>query len=818
MKEQYYVMRKKILDDFSNNKGKGSWKNLKIFFQTFSEAHSDAEMLLLRKNARKRARRKTVVASIVCLSVILALVGIGIYLDVAGIFYGAKDVVFFADGQEYVEIDAVKYNHYVTLNVPQKMGYDVVEIVDDVSGQIVFDSEGQSFEPISDRSLSDYDAMCLRVCYKPHIYTANIATSGGEAVSASIEFTVEDSPEILPEPQRLEGYVFDGYYIDSAFKQPFSGNFLDYAADTPLLLYPRYFLDGWEITWDLCGGEWLSEIGLNDYTILTDMPLPDRSEVSRTGYELAGWTVNGKPVDYFSPTVMDDVIISAIWAPVAYSIDYQTDGGVFESTPIKTYTIEDVVELPIPSKRGYLFKGWFNDQGEEVSVIKEQYGNITVRAEYIPIEYTVSYDCNGGKNNALNPTSYTADDGIVRLKPASRQGYTFGGWYLNGKNEAVETISALRYGNVSLKALWTPKTYTITVNPANGDSAYFKHVKYGDFYVINMPQRRGYTFDRFVVGDEEFVIADVYSMTADISITAEYTVNTYTLTCVSENKITEQFEVEYGSAYRLVKPLRIGYEFIEWQTKESYSVPEIGVYDFDKDIVLYAVWIKVLTVNLMPHTEYRIDSGIDKAYIYGNYDGTNEPMKNISIYISERARDLTLILINVGIKAPNDKTAIECQNFSYRMTVITNGAGYIEGGNGSPGKNGVDGGMTVANKDGQKGGDGKPALECGRVIFEGGESGSHLTLKSGSGGAGGRGGVDYDRSRMWLNFLANGARGGDSLSSMICSDYAIVNTKVSFVQDDAGSGGSAGKRGTWFGYFYGTKGQDGRTYPPITIR
>ena len=104
---------------------------------------------------------------------------------------------------------------------------------------------------MSNKDLSDYANCNLEATYEPHVYSAKVVTAKSTAMEA-VTYTVEDEPEdVLDEPQQLDGYVFDGWFTDSKFKKPFTGDFMDYVdMKEPLVLYPHYSLDGWTLTWD----------------------------------------------------------------------------------------------------------------------------------------------------------------------------------------------------------------------------------------------------------------------------------------------------------------------------------------------------------------------------------------------------------------------------------------------------------------------------------------------------------------------------------------------------------------------------------------
>jgi uncharacterized repeat protein (TIGR02543 family) len=95
----------------------------------------------------------------------------------------------------------------------------------------------------------------------------------------------------------------------------------------------------------------------------------------------------------------------------------------------------ELIEEPEnPERLGYAFNGWFKDirltdeWDFEIDVVPES--SIILYAAWIPIEFSISYDLNGG---LITSEEYvinfkTGDSGVLPL--AKRTGYTFVGWYL----------------------------------------------------------------------------------------------------------------------------------------------------------------------------------------------------------------------------------------------------------------------------------------------------------------------------------------------------------------------------------------------------
>lgn len=65
----------------------------------------------------------------------------------------------------------------------------------------------------------------------------------------------------------------------------------------------------------------------------------------------------------------------------------------------------------------------------------------------------------GGSNHLENPTSYVIHSGLMPLKPASKPGYTFEGWYY--EDQRIEAIDTSLEKDISIKAHFIPINYTI---------------------------------------------------------------------------------------------------------------------------------------------------------------------------------------------------------------------------------------------------------------------------------------------------------------------------------------------------------------------
>ena len=118
--------------------------------------------------------------------------------------------------------------------------------------------------------------------------------------------------------------------------------------------------------------------------------------------------------------------------PVEYTITLDLDNGKLpegSTNPIK-YTIEDeMITLPIPTRNGFFFEGWYDgDTLVETIDPKETLKDMTLTASWRQkIANSIQYDANGGTGGPVNNFTNSSTISVKKDAP-SRDGYVFVGW------------------------------------------------------------------------------------------------------------------------------------------------------------------------------------------------------------------------------------------------------------------------------------------------------------------------------------------------------------------------------------------------------
>ncbi|MBR5638706.1 MAG: BspA family leucine-rich repeat surface protein [Muribaculaceae bacterium] len=154
-----------------------------------------------------------------------------------------------------------------------------------------------------------------------------------------------------------------------------------------------------------------------------------------------------------------------------YSITYQLNGGSLpsgQSNPTSYTDASPDITLNNPVREGYTFKGWTGNNGTTpeitVTIPTNSIGNRTYIANWEPINYSITYNLNGGSLTAgqSNPTTYNIETPTFTLNNPQKPGYDFKGW--SGSNgstpNATVTIAQGSTGDRNYTANWELPRYS----------------------------------------------------------------------------------------------------------------------------------------------------------------------------------------------------------------------------------------------------------------------------------------------------------------------------------------------------------------------
>ena len=157
----------------------------------------------------------------------------------------------------------------------------------------------------------------------------------------------------------------------------------------------------------------------------------------KDGYDFIGW-YNGDSAWSFDNAVNSDMTLTAKFALTNYKLNYNLDGGSLATQNPSTYTMETpTFKLNKPTKDYYNFTGWTYDghdlPSQNVYIEKGSKGNKSFKANYAPIEYTITYNY-GDSVAPFNPTTYNIETETFTLKNPVKANCDFIGWTYAGQD------------------------------------------------------------------------------------------------------------------------------------------------------------------------------------------------------------------------------------------------------------------------------------------------------------------------------------------------------------------------------------------------
>jgi len=461
----------------------------------------------------------------------------------------------------------------------------------------------------------------------------------GGTHSNPVSYTIEDS-FALSAAER-QGYTFVGWYSDAAYTTKVES--VSAGSKGAITLYAKFEINNYTISY----GNTMDAVNSNvtSYNVNTDTIT--LSDLSKTGYVFEGWYNGDEKVTEIAKGSTGNITLTAKWSVIGYDITYHNVDGATNSNPI-AYDVEDQpLALSDASKDGYRFLGWYTDAAltNKVSEIAigtigdinlyakwelieytvtfkdgdtivetvkftvvtesitepavpnhvgytgawESYSlgteNITVNAVYTLISYGITYNNVSGTTNN-NPATYNVEDQPLTLVDASKDHYTFLGWYSDAAfTNRVTEISVGTTGDVALYARWEAIEYTATFMDGDTEVGKVKFtVESESITEPAVPNHVGYTgaWESYTLGTEDITIKAVYSLVT-------YGI-TYNNVSGATNSNPTTYNVE-DQPLALVDASKDHYTFLGWYSDAEFNneVTEISV-GTTGPVVLYAKW------------------------------------------------------------------------------------------------------------------------------------------------------------------------------------------------------------------------------------
>lgn len=291
----------------------------------------------------------------------------------------------------------------------------------------------QSFEGFTwDESLTEKGDTVIKLYYRRNAVTVRFNLDGGTVDTALTDgcLTGRFGEKLVISDPEKDGQDFTGWSPE--VPDSFPAEAMQYTALWSLISYP--------VVYELNGGT-NSEKNPQTYTYEDELTL---SIPVRTGYVFSGWYTepdfSGTPVIQIVRHTSGELHVYAKWTGEIYTVTYKINNQQDDAQ--EPYTQEMQFGTPqklIPVRFDYFghdFVSWSSKADGSGTLYSDQADfeigtkNINLYARWERIEYTITYDTDGGILSSTSKTAFHASASMnVDLGKATKAGYTFRCWH-----------------------------------------------------------------------------------------------------------------------------------------------------------------------------------------------------------------------------------------------------------------------------------------------------------------------------------------------------------------------------------------------------
>lgn len=213
-----------------------------------------------------------------------------------------------------------------------------------------------------------------------NFYQLTYRSEGGTQPDVTIWYP-EQSTALFPSFTKL-GHTHEGFTTEQSNQQV--NALTSYTVTQDATLYAKYSANTYTISYDSN-----SELTLDSTNFLYNETIEGIPQPERLGYIFEGWYKDQEFETIFADLLMpaEDFTLYAKWSIVTYDLILELNGGTVTTLPSSTFNVEtETIVLPIPTRNGYVFSGWYTNptftSSVMTSLVKGTTGHQTFYAQW----------------------------------------------------------------------------------------------------------------------------------------------------------------------------------------------------------------------------------------------------------------------------------------------------------------------------------------------------------------------------------------------------------------------------------------------------
>ena len=487
-----------------------------------------------------------------------------------------------------------------SLPTPRRAGYEFVGWFTQIEGS------GTQYTSTTEYGASGPITLFAAWDANPYTITFNYQGATGDNILNAKAVIFDTEIGFLPIPTKT-GNTFEGWFTEVGGKGAQYTASTIYKQTVGMTLYAKW---NTVITFDYqsaTGDNGVVDKTVTYYALADTFPTP-----TRTGYTFGGWftEVGGKGTEYTASTIYTQTTGTTLYAKWYATLHYDYQGATGEAT-IRTKTVvfnTEIGSLPIPTKTGNTFGGWFTEVGGAgieytASTVYTHITGITIYAKWSTI---ITFDYQGATGeNTIDSKTIVVYTEVGSLPIPTKTGNTFDGWFDQPGGFGMKYTDSTVYwpiAGITLYAKWNT-TITYDYQSATGEnSVSTKSVTYNATVgAFSSPTKTSYIFAGWFTevggAGTEYIASTLYTQSAGITLYAKWTTTiTYDYQEATGGNALLTRTVTYNAAFGVLpSPEKTAYIFDGWFTSVDGGgieyTPETIISNPIGTITLYAKWV-----------------------------------------------------------------------------------------------------------------------------------------------------------------------------------------------------------------------------------